>query len=93
MANYRVKENMALIKCLIQDLEANGVHCHFVQFLDYPKYCLVFPNNTMEVYDRHELSKCYHRLWGIKHNIKKYIDSAQYLNKFMFNRQIPNYYE
>lgn len=93
MANYRVKERLACIRVLVDDLQCNGVNIHFTQFLDYPKYFLIFPNNTTEVYDRTELEKCYFRLNGIKTHIKRYIDSAQYLNQFMFNRQIPNYYE
>lgn len=93
MANYRVKENMALIQCILEDLRANGVNCHLVQFLDLPKYFLVFPNNTVEIYDRTKLNECYNRLWALKHHIIRYIDSAQFLNKFMFNRQIPSCYE
>lgn len=93
MANYRVKENLACIASIVDELKVNGVAVHFTQFLDSPKYVLVFPNNKFEVYDRTKLESCYFRLTGIRYNIKKYIDSAQYLNQFLFNHQIPSYYE
>lgn len=93
MANYRVREHLALIYALIDELATMEVNIRFLHFPHTTSYIMVFPNNTCEVFERENIRSAWWRLVGIRRHITRINESAHYLHKFLSNNQILYHYE